>query len=379
VIFRALWNYRAKVAALCLFCCAGSYSLSSLEDYVPDSGYLDPRSFGAKCDGKTDDSRALQVTVDNAISGHKQVILPSGTCIHSSTLRLNKNERGVDLAGRAESGVATSYLRYTGKTTGYQAINETGNKFIYQLRLSRIALLAGSGEGARTGIEAAYLSEALFDQIGWWSSNANSKDAWKTAFHCLGCNIVTVHRPVAQFTERVFDLNSVAAFFVDDMNMYQNKIAFRFSGGNTNVVIRDGWFEMQDVAILLDATVRNTSMNGLFVHGNRFLFNAQKRFDAPNQVVMKYVSERAFALSAVAVNLHDNTAYFAPGMTKTDYAVLADLRSKGSTSITTSIHDNSFVGANKGIAISNRDDVSKFLMHDNYSVDAKLQPHNETR
>jgi hypothetical protein len=361
----------ALAAVLILFCIG--IEIGSASD---SADHVDPRSFGAKCDGKTDDSAALQRAIDSAISQNMQAVLPSGTCSHSATLRLNVDQVGVNLVGKGGQGSGASRLKYTGTRTGYTVLTEVGNKFVYNLRIMGVAFVAGSGSGADIGIDAVNLSEALLDQVGWWSGDPKSN--WRTVFHCVGCNIMTIHHPVAQFSDTVFDFQSVAAIFMDDLDLFENRILFNLSGSCTHLVIRDGWLEMQDIGVLVDASNRNTSIQGLFIHGNRFLFNAQGKFNASSQVAFKYLSKGIFGINASAVEFHDNTVFLAPNLTNTDYPVAAELSGSGQHTITTNIHDNSFIGANKGIAKSNKETATTWNLRDNYSVDSKLKPHQIT-
>ncbi len=79
---------------------------------------ISAQSFGAVCDGATDDSTALQAALTAASAVSANVFFPPGvTCVHASTL----NSGGVvSISGR---GKWNSILRYTGSGTQWKPTN----------------------------------------------------------------------------------------------------------------------------------------------------------------------------------------------------------------------------------------------------------------
>lgn len=80
--------------------------------------------YGAKCDGKTDDSKALQAAIiDAEATNHLVVIPPQVNCVFSKPLRID---------GRLIiQGVDQSQLTYTGK----------GNAFVMGLNIKKVPSL----------------------------------------------------------------------------------------------------------------------------------------------------------------------------------------------------------------------------------------------
>ena len=62
-----------------------------------------------RCDGKTDDTRAIQAAIDAAASGPGRLTLPAGTCIVSATLLISR--QGVYIAGAGEGRTIISSTR----------------------------------------------------------------------------------------------------------------------------------------------------------------------------------------------------------------------------------------------------------------------------
>ncbi len=62
-----------------------------------------------RCDGKTDDTRAIQAAIDAAASGAGRLTLPAGTCIVSATLLVSR--QGVYIAGAGEGRTIVSSTR----------------------------------------------------------------------------------------------------------------------------------------------------------------------------------------------------------------------------------------------------------------------------
>jgi len=67
--------------------------------------WVDVRAYGAKGDGVTDDTTAIQAAIDNALSG-QTVLFPKGTYIISSTVKLH-GKHGVKLLGSGGSLTGT--------------------------------------------------------------------------------------------------------------------------------------------------------------------------------------------------------------------------------------------------------------------------------
>ena len=70
----------------------------------PDGGAapgIDPRQFGARCDGTTDDAKALTAAIGAAKARGLPVLLPAATCAYGSVLHLD----GVKLIGRGDASV----------------------------------------------------------------------------------------------------------------------------------------------------------------------------------------------------------------------------------------------------------------------------------
>ena len=65
---------------------------------LPSQG-VDPREFGAKCDGATDDAAAITAAIASAKAKGQPVLLPAATCAYGAVLTLD----GVKMVGRGDA------------------------------------------------------------------------------------------------------------------------------------------------------------------------------------------------------------------------------------------------------------------------------------
>ena len=75
--------------------------------------YSTPQDFGAKADGKTDDTKAIQQAINYATANDRRLYFPAGMYLVKTTLKINKN---IHIEGETREG-AEIVFRPTKKST----------------------------------------------------------------------------------------------------------------------------------------------------------------------------------------------------------------------------------------------------------------------
>lgn len=150
-----------------------------------------PQSFGAKCDGTTDDTIALNAWLATFRTG-VSLALPAGTCVFTSALSigtLSGNVLGASITGVGEESI----LRYTGASTTIDllTIGAPGTIFsINQPLLSGFRLASSTTMTAGNGIVLYKYGRGTVQQV-----LAEGQDGAKTlwnGFSCQGCNDINL-------------------------------------------------------------------------------------------------------------------------------------------------------------------------------------------
>lgn len=130
---------------------------------TPTAALIAPvSSFGAKCDGSTDDTTALQAAINGAVGGQFAVGLPSGTCIFKSTITSNPGNNW----GIIGTGSGSSALKYMGGSTNGNLL-KLGNATSPSVNVNLTGFRVISGV-KMTGGDAVYaggLQESQFSDV----------------------------------------------------------------------------------------------------------------------------------------------------------------------------------------------------------------------
>jgi hypothetical protein len=138
-----------------LYCQAVQFANGSL---LNASTSISPLNYGAKWDGVSEDTIAIQQAINVAQQGGGYVQMPVGTAHITSTLYINSS---VKIAGSAHFGANGSYLLYSGTGTAIQ-VGKTDNSLpVYAVTLQDFGVQS-AGHGDK-GIACYTLSEALFN------------------------------------------------------------------------------------------------------------------------------------------------------------------------------------------------------------------------
>lgn len=133
-------------------------------------------AYGAKCDGSTDDSTAIQAADTAAeAAGFGTVIFPKGTCNYSTTLTIQGGVRWI--------GQANDYTILMDTTAGNDFLDITGPSFANSITYGSIQNIAFLRSVAFTGSP----NGIKLTNVGYW--DIDHVDVWdsSTGFNCVAC------------------------------------------------------------------------------------------------------------------------------------------------------------------------------------------------
>jgi hypothetical protein len=147
-------------AAVVVILGSGLYLRSTAQTIIPVS----VTQYGAKCDGRTDDSAALQSAITAVAVNGGVLQIPAASCNHASTLT---RPRSVRIQGQ---GANVSILSYTGSAQGWVVGDAGSPQNAYQGGFSSLTLNGPGYSGSAVGV---YLGA---DPAGAISPSGNSAD-----------------------------------------------------------------------------------------------------------------------------------------------------------------------------------------------------------
>jgi hypothetical protein len=121
---------------------SGLYLRSTAQTISPVS----VMQYGAKCDGRTDDSAALQSAITAVAVNGGVLQIPAATCNHASTLT---RPRSVRIQGQ---GANISILSYTGSAQGWVVGDAGSPQNAYQGGFSNLTLNGPGYSGSAVGV-----------------------------------------------------------------------------------------------------------------------------------------------------------------------------------------------------------------------------------
>lgn len=329
---------------------------------VPHQVFLDVRDFGAVCDHHSDDSSALQKAISTGIEKGQPVYVPAATCLHKSTLVMNKGNKSVSLMGSP----FLSVLKYSGSGSGWLWKNGDGKPYIYNPVVLGVSFRCGNSPGCTKGIEAYSLSEGLFRDV----TIGQSEGVFAIGWFCSGCNIMNLDHLVLSAQDESFkpavgfDCVGCSAVIIRSGDFFCFSTAtLQFSGPTTHIVIDANWFEGQDKAILFDDSASTDSISSdlIAITNNRFLFNGAggskpKRSSYMDQVALFLQNTGTKWMTMTGILFGPgNSFYCATGLcsTATPIVVAVSGQTPAQTAIDLTVRDNTFRGASAGLVRSN--------------------------
>lgn len=228
------------------------FSETGEEDVLVDwdsltSTYITPEMFGAVGDNSTDDSTALQATIDYANNNSVTILLPAKSYAYSTTLDIEEDGltvRGV--RGKYTTGYA-SRLRYTGTGRALN-INDTSGGYTYKVTLEDFILEGNGtiiGDGKGTGIYCEKLSEFVFRDL-------DIRD-FETGIYGNDLTIGEIHSCDISWNNEGIYIPKGARISIQDCNIWNNLVGIRQSY-TTNIVMMNNHFERCTDFLRFDAS-----------------------------------------------------------------------------------------------------------------------------
>ena len=282
---------------------------------APPSETINAHSFGAKGDGKTDDTKALQSAITYGVSHRTSLVLPSGIYVTSATLRI---EGSLVMRGSSHLGQGAAILEYRGTDTALLIKRPThkpgdGHTWIYGVVLDSLAIRAPAG--ARIAIACAGLSESVLNNI---TIGASADSHFATGLLLQDSTILEIHHPVVSFTEVAFDFAGVpsrryitnAHVTISDGDFFHNSTAFRINS-LVGADIHGNWFEMHDHVVQMDDSPKNVAIegDGISVHHNDILFNGA---GLPHQTVFSFTNSAGKLARLISLRFESNRIFMSP-------------------------------------------------------------------
>jgi hypothetical protein len=182
-----LWAQQLLVAAACMSMAGGAQNTV----VASEDGSISVKGFGAKGDGITDDTQAIQAALSRAAATHSRVVFPPGTYLISGPIRtnpalnINRPTTDVELAGATDSNWAynTATMSSTIKATGAWAADTAMLDLRDTSRLSVRGLGIDCAGKAPRGIE-------IGDESGPNGPNTNNIYIGGNSIHDCGKNLV---------------------------------------------------------------------------------------------------------------------------------------------------------------------------------------------
>jgi len=144
--------------------------------------YLDPRAYGAKCDGTTDDSTALQSWIDAVVAAHGTGVGPDTTCTFATALDVPSSTSGATSRYAITGRSAQFTLEYTGTAAVQAALWVEGSQAQSNVGLLFENLTIVGNSHSTNAFECDACSRSSF-------VNLRPRDAAVTSFECKWCDV----------------------------------------------------------------------------------------------------------------------------------------------------------------------------------------------
>jgi hypothetical protein len=320
-----------------------------------DRPWVDPTSpsYGAKCDGSTDDSTSLQAAGNSAVILGSILRIPPGVkCAYATGLSFTVP---VQIEGTVEQGAnnsavggAISTLYYTG--TGSALTINNGTSYIYGVHLRNFDIDApnvSSGTGA--GIACTYCNQPTVDNVQVLSTNV---PGFTSDFDFSNTAGIICRNCLAANATNAFRLVGATNVDIDACNVYQNNVVFLMGGSNLGVNIHDCTnIEAQNFVLDWDDTnpaASSTVANHITLHHNFMIFDSGSGGGPYNTRQALHVSNHSANTIAVSNLVFSDNAIYCPAANAACLWAFNVAMSNGSSFITLTSERNWIFGWNSG-------------------------------
>jgi hypothetical protein len=155
---------------------SGRFTATALRDYIATAlGAIDVRTYGAKGDGVTDDTVALQTAITAALARNATVFIPAGTYNVSNTLTANDNTKSIRIIG---AGRHTTIIRTSHATADVMTLTVSFLELADFTVTASVARTAGSHirTTSNVGLVRGICLDAFFVGILGNDSNCSFRD-----------------------------------------------------------------------------------------------------------------------------------------------------------------------------------------------------------
>ena len=242
------------------------------------STYVTPQMFGAKGDGVTDDTEAIQTALEYVQDNGGQLYFPAGTYLVSSTLYAKNKVRSLNVFGCGMDTIIRTSDDFVGDYVFWVEVLTTNHRSLWVKDFSLDITTDASGFyfkeiGMKSIIENLWIKNSCLDNA-----------VTRSAIYCDSATVTTFTRiKVAGFSSGcgivIKDMHSSK---IIDCDITFCKHAIYLSGGSNNRVSdcridenEYGVFQNSSTDIEQDTTVHdfNGTFKNLMINGNRFEHN----------------------------------------------------------------------------------------------------------
>ena len=218
------------------------------------------KSFGAKGDGITDDSDAIQSAFDSVsknVGSGRRLLVPKGRYIITRPIVTNSIRMyGVDEAYFQLDG-ENAYIKFIPDILS--TLNEHYELSINNINFSGI-------NGAKTGLIIQDGSQFYLEKIFLYNFS-------ECGIEINSSSIGHIIRPTIQGCSVGIHMNGMISLGIMHANMYKNNADFKFTNWNNSIRIYDSWFENSATSFLFDDTENFSSVDTLCVKNSSFVRN----------------------------------------------------------------------------------------------------------
>jgi hypothetical protein len=347
------------IGTIVLICVRSETLAQSVHDTTSSSSQTNVTAQGAKCDGVTDDSAAIQAAIRAACRNDKIITLPSGTCsIGKTTISLNCGSVGVRLWGNGSLGPGATVILYGGNGVALQSSN--AGKDVYNNDL-RDFVIKSTGAAER-GLYCQHCSEFVIRDV---TVGGSPQSHFDVGFDLTDSAIGEITHPISSYNKVGIDLANNASIWISKADFFQHSdAAIRVSGTSAKNVISDGWFEKQNYGIKFDDSAPGgaITLESTSVRDNSFVMNGDPSA-YPNGISIQVSNTNANVRMIVDGLLIENNRFYMPtGFSRAAYPIVIALPQNATANsyVRPTVSDNIAVGSSalKGLASMNNARIS---------------------